>query len=137
MAERITSLAALEAEKERLRQARTHHAERLQGHWTRVSDPGQRRSMVWSSVRSLFPQETVGWQDLFAEGGRMAASSMAFRSRKTRSKLFWMGLALALPFIIRGLDAERMGRIVEELRVSFDRIRARFAKAREDRHQAE
>ena len=133
MAERITSLAALQAEKERLRQARALHGQRLQEHWTRVSDPEQRRGMVWSSVRSMFPQDRVSWQDLAAEGGRLAASSMAFRSHKARNKLFWMGLSLALPSIIRNMDAERMGRIATELRVSLDRLRTRFAKGREER----
>lgn len=132
MTERITSLAALHAEKERLMQARTLHSERLQEHWTRLSDPDLRRSMVWSSVRSILPQDTVTWQDVVSQGGRMAASSIAFRSRKTRNKLFWMGLSMALPFIVRQIDPERISHLAEELRISLDRVRDRFSKSRNE-----
>lgn len=130
--EKFTSLDAIRREKERLKLARALHGERVQRHWRDVADPERRRHLIWSSVRDLFPRDQATWQDLFAEGGKWAASSMAFRSRKVRNRFFWLGLSMALPLIIRRMDPDRISHLADELKVSMDRIRERFGKGRSE-----
>lgn len=122
------SLAEVEAALQRLRAERALHAERLQRQLDVVRHPDSRRRLLFGSLRSLFPKDAGEWHDVLAEGGRMAGAALADRARGSRHKLFWTGIAVALPWVVQQLDPARLAAIAEEARVTLERIRARISK---------
>ncbi|MFN8351508.1 MAG: hypothetical protein U0U25_08610 [Flavobacteriales bacterium] len=130
MASEVTyrSLAEVETDLQRLRAERALHAERIQRHWDLMRHPDSRRRLLFGSLRSLFPKDAGEWRDVLSEGGRMAGAALADRMRGSRHKLFWTGVAMALPWVAQQLDPARLSSIMEEAKVTVERIRERFSK---------
>ena len=130
MASEVTyrSLAEVETDLQRLRAERALHAERIQRHWDLMRHPDSRRRLLFGSLRSLFPKDAGEWRDVLSEGGRMAGAALADRMRGSRHKLFWTGVAVALPWVAQQLDPSRLSSIMEEAKVTVERIRERFSK---------
>lgn len=122
------SLAEVESALQRLRAERALHAERIQRHWDLMRHPDSRRRLLFGSLRSLFPKDAGEWRDVLSEGGRMAGAALADRMRGSRHKLFWTGVAVALPWVAQQLDPARLSSIMEEAKVTVERIRERFSK---------
>ncbi len=122
------SLAEVESALQRLRAERALHAERIQRHWDLMRHPDSRRRLLFGSLRSLFPKDAGEWRDVLSEGGRMAGAALADRMRGSRHKLFWTGVAVALPWVAQQLDPSRLSSIMEEAKVTVERIRERFSK---------
>ena len=122
------SLAEVESALQRLRAERALHAERIQRHWDLMRHPDSRHRLLFGSLRSLFPKDAGEWRDVLSEGGRMAGAALADRMRGSRHKLFWTGVAVALPWVAQQLDPSRLSSIMEEAKVTVERIRERFSK---------
>ena len=123
-----SSLAEVEADLQRLRAERALHSERLQRHWDLMRHPDSRRRLMLGSLRAFFPKDAGEWRDVLAEGGRMAGASLASRMKGSRHKLFWTGVAVALPWVVQLLEPARLASIMEEAKVTLERIRERFSK---------
>lgn len=124
----FTTLAEVRAERERLRSERALHAERVQHHWDELRHADSRRRLVLGSVRALFPADAAGWRDALAEGGRLAGSVVQDRMRGSRHKLFWTGVAVALPWMAEQLlEPGRLAHLTQEARTTLGRIRDRFS----------
>jgi len=133
MREPFKSLADIARERERLDARRRQHGQRLRQHYGAFRDPAQRRRMVWTSVKSLFPRDLGTWKDLFSTGGAMAASGFARGSRSGGGRLFWLGLSFALPLLLKRTDPENLRNVAQEVGHSFDRVRDYFRKRKEER----
>lgn len=126
---RFTTLAEVHATRERLRTGRALHAERLQRHWDEVRHADSRRRLVVGSLRALFPTDAAGWREVLAEGGRLAGAAVQDRMRGSRHKLFWTGVAVALPWVAgQLLEPGRLAHIATETRTTLERIRERFSR---------
>ncbi len=135
--EQFTSMAAVRAERERLRAERDNHARRLGDAITQLKEPGTIKAMgkqVLSTVlHGIAPRGILG--KLLGAGGVMKGVQMAVGRGKggwmQRAILFLLGLAA--PAAMQKAENISLADIKHELGITVDRFKQYFRERKQQR----
>ncbi len=128
---RYPDLAAVQAEKERLRRVRDVHRQALEGHWQRVShDKDYRLRLTGDAVKSALGIRPGSWGSvatglLKEKRILMPLASMALGKgmKFVGKRWFWVALGSVVPMLLRDRNVEDVFR---EVGVTMARVRDRI-----------
>ena len=142
MIKRITSLEDLVAEKARLKAVRDERVDRLEAHWNKVRDREYRHALIRNTISDLIKNQgtwqlaasvvkgSSGWLTLL---GPMLSGGKGILGKRW----LWAGLGLVIPYLMKRVGNMEPGKIMEEVGVTVDRVRAYMHERRSARNAEE
>ena len=132
--DRFTSLEEVHALRQSLKAERDAREEDLRAHWRNFKDKEFRRALLLDAASDLFTHKNA--LSTLAEGVKLSGGWLPLigpllggRKGLLGNRLFWSGLSVALPFLVKKDGGTRVAELWEGVRNGFqhlkDLVRAR------------
>ena len=138
--DRFPDLESVRALRLSLKAERDLRSNDLKMHWENVKDRGYRRALLMDAVKDMLTKETdgrgrdaQGTLGMLAQGVKLAGGWMpvvgpllAGRKGVFGSRLFWSGLSLVLPLLMKKDAGAKLGELWRDVRGGIAQVKETF-----------